>query len=118
MTYYDTIDYIHEIYIMKLDEQITPGYSLSYPQREDRPARADLKKLQRLTETNQVPPLGGYHGGRKSHDFLIFGDFGKISHGFFLRFSWFPGCFFVFSKCGKEIHVFFQDFPSTKQNPA
>jgi len=42
---------------MKLDEQINPGYSLSYPQREDRPARADLKKLQRLTETNQVPPL-------------------------------------------------------------
>lgn len=55
-------------------------------------------------------PFGGYHGGRKSHDFLIFCDFGKISHGFFLRFSWFPVFFLFFPNVGKKSMFFSRIF--------
>lgn len=63
-------------------------------------------------------PFGGYHGGRKSHDFLIFCDFGKISHGFFLRFSWFPVFFFFFFQMWERNPCFFPGFSKYKTKPA
>ena len=64
-------------------------------------------------------PFGGYHGGRKSHDFLIFCDFGKISHGFFLRFSWLVSRFFLFfPNVGKKSMFFLPGFSKYKTKPA
>lgn len=108
--------YIDTWSIMKLDEQITPGYSSSYPQREDRPARADLKKLQRLTETNQVPPLVDIMGEENPMISWFSVILGRSPMVFFWDFHGFQ-FFFCFFQMWERNPCFFQDFPSTKQNP-
>ena len=102
--------YIDTWSIMKLDEQITPGYSSSYPQREDRPARADLKKLQRLTETNQVPPLVDIMGEENPMISWFSVILGRSPMVFFWDFRGFQFFFLFFPNVGKKSMFFSRIF--------